>query len=124
MNMYYTKEHEWIKFVNDYVEIGVTPYAQEQLGDIVFVELPAKNKTVFEGDLLVVIESVKAAGEVKSPISGVVVMANEMLDDRAQLVNEDPITMGWLVRIRPNDPPDTSQWMSAADYEKFVSALG
>ncbi len=99
-DLLYTKSHEWIRVEGDSVVIGITHYAQDQLGEVVFVELPAVGDTVEAGEEMGTLESVKAVSEMLSPLSGEVIEANEALDDSPDLVNQSPFDKGWLVKIK------------------------
>jgi glycine cleavage system H protein len=115
----YTKTHEWVQIKDGESTIGITQYAQEQLGDIVFVELPAAGKLVVKGGVLGNIESVKAVSEVFAPVDGEVIAANGELDGHPELVNQDPYGKGWLVRLKAAGAPEGL--MDAAAYEQFVA---
>src|SRR5439155_18567449 len=117
----YTKEHEWVRVQGDEGTVGITDYAQDQLGDIVFVELPAAGAGVSYMQKLGEIESVKAVSELFSPVSGEVLEANAALADKPQLVNESPYGEGWMLRIRLSDPSELDKLLSAADYEEFLA---
>ena len=121
-SIYYTKEHEWISVEGDVGTIGITDHAQEQLGDIVFVELPETGKTVSKGEEACVVESVKAASEVYAPISGEVVAVNEALAENAALVNEDPEGKAWFMKIRLSDKGELDGLMDRAAYDAFVQS--
>lgn len=118
--LYYTKEHEWARVDGARVYVGITDYAQKQLKDIVFVELPKIGARVKMGAPLCVVESVKATSDVFSPVSGEVVDANRGLDGNAQLINEDPYGKGWMAIVKLSDPSELKKLMSAAEYAKFV----
>ncbi len=123
MSRYFTDEHEWIDVEGEIATVGITDYAQEQLGDIVFVELPAEGANFDKGDDAAVVESVKAASDVYAPISGEVVEANGALEDEPALVNSDPEEDGWFFKIRVADPSELEGLMNEAAYKKFVAAL-
>ena len=120
--IYYTKEHEWIMVEGDVGTIGITDHAQEQLGDIVFVELPEPGLEVEQGDEACVVESVKAASEVYAPISGEVVEANEALGDNAALVNESAESAAWFIKIKMFNTDELEDLMDKAAYEAFVES--
>lgn len=120
----YTKEHEYVRVDGDVGVIGITDYAQAQLGDIVFVELPAAGKYVAKGEELAVIESVKAASEVYAPISGEVVEVNAELAEVPAGVNEDALGKGWLLKLRMTKPEELGELMDRAAYDSFVEGLG
>ncbi|MFT4582497.1 MAG: glycine cleavage system H protein [Gammaproteobacteria bacterium] len=117
----YNEAHVWAS-IDDYgtVLIGVSEYAQEQLGDIVYVELPEVGQDVSAGDEIAVIESVKTTSEIAAPVTGTIYMINEDLAERPELINESPLEEGWLFRIEPGDIDEQSELMSEADYTRFV----
>jgi glycine cleavage system H protein len=119
----FTKEHEWIRIEGDVAVIGITDYAQGQLGDIVHVELPAVGKKVKKGDEAAVVESVKAASELYAPISGEVVAANEALGGNPALVNSSPDGDGWFVKIKPADKGELKDLMDEAAYKTYIAGL-
>lgn len=121
--MQFTKEHEWVMIEGDIATIGISDYAQEQLGDVVFVELPTVGSAVKRGDETCVIESVKAAGEVKSPVSGEITEINEELNDEPGLVNTDATGAGWFYKIRMSDAGEADDLMAEADYNTLVETL-
>jgi glycine cleavage system H protein len=123
MSRYFTDEHEWIEVEGEIATIGITDYAQEQLGDIVFVELPDEGATFDKGDDAAVVESVKAASDVYAPISGEVIEANSALEDEPALVNSDPEEDGWFFKLRIADASELEGLMDEAGYKKFVAAL-
>lgn len=116
----YTAEHEWARLEKGIVTIGVTSYATDQLGDVVFVEMPAPGAKLEAMKAFGVIEAVKTVGDLFAPVSGEVVERNDALSDNPALVNQDPFGAGWIVRIRPSDPGEHARLMSSADYEKHV----
>lgn len=120
---HYTKDHEYARVEGDTATIGVSDYAQGQLGDIVFVDLPAPGKHIEKGKELAVIESVKAASDVFSPLSGEVIEVNADLGGAPALVNEDPLGKGWLVKLRLSKPDEATGLMDEAAYEAFVKSL-
>ncbi len=119
----YTKDHEWIVLEGEVATFGITTYAQEQLGDVVFVELPDAGKTLAKGGEAAVVESVKAASEVYAPLDGEVIEANAKLSDDPGLVNLEPETGGWFVKMKVAAGVDTSDLMEEAAYEAFVQTL-
>lgn len=121
--MRFTKDHEWVDLVGDTATIGITAYAAEQLGDVVFVELPAAGKTVKAGEALAVVESVKAASDVYAPISGAVTAANSELADNPQTVNDAPEAGGWFVKIKISDPKQVEALMDIHAYNAFLGTL-
>ncbi len=120
----YTQEHEWLRVEADgSVTVGITDYAQEQLGDIVFVELPSIGSRLDEGANLVVIESVKAVGEVKLGLGGAVLAVNERLADEPELVNRSPLADGWLLRVELDDASLLDGLMDANAYQAYIAEL-
>ncbi|EKF49084.1 glycine cleavage system protein H [Thermosipho africanus H17ap60334] len=117
----FTKTHEWVD-ENGYV--GITSHAQEELGDIVYVDLPEVGKEVKKGDVLLSIESVKAASDVYAPISGKIVEVNSELDARPELVNEDAEGEGWLVKIEISNPSELDELMTEEEYKEFLNSEG
>ena len=121
-NLKYAKTDEWVKLEGNMATIGISDYAQDQLSDIVFIEFNKdKGESVKKNDILATIESVKAAGDVNSPISGKVLEINENLVDHPEFLNEDPYEKAWMIKIEVNDTTDIDQLLSAADYEKFCA---
>lgn len=116
----YTKEHEWVRVDGDAGTIGITDYAQDQLGDIVFVELPEVGKQVTYMQKFGEIESVKAVSELFAPVSGEVIEGNDALNDNPQWVNDDPYGDGWMLRIRLSNVGELDALLSADEYERFV----
>ena len=123
MSRYFTEEHEWIDVEGEIATVGITEYAQEQLGDIVFVELPAEGAKFDKGDDAAVVESVKAASDVYAPSSGEVVEANGALEDEPALVNSDPEEDGWFFKLRITDSSEFEGLMNEAAYRKFIDGL-
>ena len=113
----YTKSHEWVRVEDEVVTVGITDHAQEELGDVVFVELPEEGDSLSAGDTLGTIESVKAVSDLYAPVGGEVVEVNGALEDTPENVNEDPYGEGWLVKIRTSEEGDL---LSAEEYEKVV----
>src|SRR4029450_5132 len=120
----YTKEHEWAKLEADKARVGITAFAQEQLGDVVFVELPKVGAKVPAMKTFGVVESVKAVSDLFAPLSGEVVEANTELTKKPETVNSDPYGQGWMIVIKLANPKATAGLMSAADYEKLVAVAG
>lgn len=118
----YTKDHEWVRVDGNTASIGITDHAQKELGDIVFVELPAVGTHVAAKESLGTVESVKAVADVFSPVSGEVVAVNPKIQRSPELVNTDPHGEGWLVRLRLKDRSETDPLMSAEDYEAYVAS--
>jgi glycine cleavage system H protein len=119
----YSKEHEWLKLDGDEASIGITDYAQEQLGDIVYVDVPEAGTTLTQFEKLGEIESVKAVSELFSPASGEVTAANEAVVEKPELVNSDPYGEGWLIRIKTADSSQYGALLSAVEYDAFVQGL-
>jgi glycine cleavage system H protein len=122
--MKFSEEHEWIRLDGDIATVGITDYAQAQLGDVVYVELPQIGKQVKQGDDMAVVESVKAASEVYAPLSGEVCEVNETLADAPDAVNADALGAGWFVKIKLGDPSELDKLMDEAAYAAFTAGLG
>ena len=120
---YYTRDHEYLIVDGDVAVVGITDYAQEQLGDVVFVELPDIGKTVVRGGEAAVVESVKAASDVYAPVSGVVTEANGELGDAPETVNAVPEAGGWFAKVKISDPAEIETLMDRAAYEAFLETL-
>lgn len=121
----YTKSHEWVRELPDgSVEVGITDHAQDALGELVFVEVPAEGRTVQAGEACAVVESVKAASDVYSPIAGTITAGNPRLASEPELVNQDPYGAGWLMRLTPSNRDELQNLMSAADYEAQLAEGG
>lgn len=123
MPRFYTEDHEWIDVDGDAGTVGITDYAQGQLGDITFVELPAAGTTLKKGDAPCVVDSVKAASDVYAPVSGTVTESNDALEGEPELVNTDPERGGWLFRLTLSDPGELSGLMDRPAYDAFVAGL-
>ena len=115
----YTKDHEWIRVEGDVGIVGITPYAQEQLGDVVFVELPEVGRKAEQGKEIAVVESVKAASEIFAPVSGEVVESNKALPEQPATVNSDPLGAGWFFKLRLADKGQIDKLMDEAAYKAF-----
>jgi glycine cleavage system H protein len=120
----YSKEHEWVRVDGELAVLGVTEFAQSELGEVVFVELPEPGQVFDSGDELGTIESVKAVAEVYTPVAGEVVEVNDAVVDDPELVNEDPHHEGWLVKLRFSSASDLKELMNAEQYEEFVKSGG
>ena len=118
----YDKEHEWVRIEGEMATIGITHFAQDQLGEVVYVDLPAVGDTVTAGDTFGEIESVKSVSELFSPVSGEVVNVNDELDAAPEAINEDPYASGWMIEVKMSDPSEAGGLMSSADYEAFVES--
>lgn len=116
----YSKEHEWVRVEGDVATVGITQFAQDQLGDVVFVELPAQGSAVRQFASLGVVESVKAASDVYAPVSGEVVERNAKVIERPELVNQEPYADGWLVKVRLTDRGELSRLLSSTDYRAHI----
>ncbi|RDE05549.1 glycine cleavage system protein GcvH [Sphingomonas aracearum] len=123
MSRYFTEDHEWIDVDGDIGTVGISEYAQSQLGDIVFVDVPEDGKELTKGDEAAVVESVKAASDVYAPASGTVLEGNPALSDTPELVNEDPEGDGWFFKITLSDPSELEELMDESAYATFVSKL-
>lgn len=123
MSRYFTEDHEWIDVDGDVATVGISEYAQEQLGDIVFVDVPEEGKELAKGDEAATVESVKAASDVYTPASGTVIEGNADLSDNPGLVNEDPEGEGWFFRLTLSDPSELEELMTESAYASFVSKL-
>ena len=124
MSKKFTKDHEWIDVEGDVARIGITNYAQEQLGDVVFVELPEAGRQLQQGNDAAVVESVKAASEVYAPVSGEIVEPNTKLEDDPALVNKDPTESGWFFTMKVSNPDELNDLMDEAAYADYVKELG
>jgi len=116
----YTKEHEWANFKDNEVIIGITDYAQSQLGDIIFIEFPEIGEEVNAGDSFGEVEAVKTVSELYAPVTGTVVEVNEILEDSADLVNSDPYGDGWLIKLKPTNLNEKDDLMKSAVYEELI----
>ena len=119
-DLHYTEDHEWIRVEGDTGVVGITQFAQEQLGDIVFVELPEAGETLSAGDTSGSIESVKAVSDIFCPIGGEIIEVNEALDGTPEIVNTDPYGDGWIFKIKFSDPGDLEDLMNVAAYQAFL----
>lgn len=122
-NLRFTKDHEWISVDGDVGTIGISNYAQTQLGDVVFVELPERGRELTKGQQAAVVESVKAASEVYAPVSGEVIDTNAELEAMPANVNEDAQGKGWFMKVRVSDASEISDLMSEADYQAYLETL-
>eukprot|EP01037_Dinobryon_pediforme_P043052 gene43052-53820_t len=123
MSRYFTEDHEWVDVDGDIGTVGISEYAQSQLGDIVFVDVPEEGKALTKGDEAAVVESVKAASDVYSPVSGTVIEGNPALADTPGLVNEEPEGDGWFFKLTLSDPDELSGLMDEIAYAAFVEKL-
>ncbi|MCK8456461.1 glycine cleavage system protein GcvH [Sphingomonas faeni] len=123
MSRYFTQDHEWVDVDGDVGTVGISEYAQSQLGDVVFVDVPEAGKTLSKGDEAAVVESVKAASDVYSPVSGTVIEGNAALTDDSSLVNSDAEAAGWFFKLTLSDPSELDSLMDEAAYAAFVEGL-
>ena len=119
-HLFYTKEHEWANFKDNEVIIGITDYAQSQLGDIIFIEFPEIGDEVNAGDSFGEVEAVKTVSELYAPVTGTVIEVNENLEDSADLVNSDPYGDGWLIKIKPTNLNEKDDLMKSAAYKELI----
>lgn len=120
-NLRYTDEHVWVKVEGDHARVGVTDFAQSELGDIVFIELPEKGTFIEADEPFGSVESVKTVSELYAPVSGKVLEVNKELDDRPELVNESPFDKAWMIVVEPTEMSEVEKLMSAEEYKKIVS---
>ena len=123
MSLYFTREHEWVRLDGDTATVGITDHAQEALGDIVFTEVPAAGKQLSKGQEAAVVESVKAASDVYSPVSGEVVEGNQAVVDDPALVNSDPEGLGWFFKVKLSDSGELDGLMDEGSYREWVKTL-
>jgi glycine cleavage system H protein len=123
MTLYFTREHEWVRVEGDTATIGISNHAQEQLGDIVFAEVPEAGRRVSKGQEAAVVESVKAASDVYAPVSGEVVEGNQAVADDPALVNSDPEGQGWFFKLRLDNPGELDGLMDEASYRDWIKTL-
>jgi glycine cleavage system H protein len=121
--LYYTKEHIWVKIENDVATIGITDYAQSQLGDVVFIELPEVEREVESGEVIATAESIKAVSEIYSPLTGKIISINEDLANEPSLLNSDPYGDGWICDIQMKDLTEIEDLMTADDYRAYLEAI-
>jgi len=119
----YTKDHEWVGIEGDIATVGITDYAQEQLGELVFVELPVIDKEVHAHDEIAIVESSKAASDVYSPVTGKVIKVNQELEARPELINEDCYKKGWIAKLQLTDPKAHEELMDTEQYKQYVAGL-
>lgn len=121
-NLRYTKSHEWIRQEGDTVVVGITDHAQQELTDIVHVELPKLDTTITAGQACAVVESVKAASDIYSPVSGEIIATNDQLSNQPELLNRDPYGQGWIFKVKLRDPAELDELLSADDYRMHIGA--
>jgi len=119
----FTKEHEWVKMEEGIAIIGITDYAQKELGDVVYVELPAIGENVNKGDACSNIESVKAVSDIYAPVSGEIVEVNESLEDKPELVNHEPYGNGWIIKVKIDDSDELDELMDKEQYEEYLKGI-
>ena len=120
-NYKYTEEHEWVSVEDNVATVGITDYAQGELGDVVFVELPQVNTSLTQMDAFGTIEAVKAVSDLFAPVSGLVLEINEVLVDSPETINKDPYGEGWMIKIQMSDPSEINNLLSAEDYKSKIS---
>ena len=120
-SLLYTNDHEWIKIEENQAIIGITDFAQSELGDIVFIEFPDEGDTFQKGDTIGTIEAVKTVADLYAPVSGKLLELNLVLDDNTELINSDPFGKGWLIKMELSNPDETSDLLSAVDYGNLIS---
>lgn len=121
-NLYYTKDHEWIKFENDYAVIGITDFAQKELGDIVYLDIHTLNETVEKENVFGTVEAVKTVSDLFIPVTGVVFEINALINNNPELVNKDPYGDGWIIKIKPKNEEDNQDLLSVKAYKKLIGA--
>ncbi|MDF2524533.1 MAG: Glycine cleavage system protein [Clostridiales bacterium] len=120
----YSRDHEWVKIEGNHATVGITDYAQSQLGDVVFVEVPIADTSVVVGTGFSVVESVKAVSDIYAPVGGKIVKINDTLTDTPEIMNEDPYGAGWIAVIKIADSTDLDNLLSSQEYEKFITEEG
>jgi glycine cleavage system H protein len=121
-DLHYSKDHEWVRVEGNIAVVGITDYAQDSLGDVVYVELPKVGDEFAANESFGSVESVKAVSEVFSPVSGEIVGINETLNDEPEKVNQDPYGQGWMIRVQRSNPGEVDSLLTAAEYEDFTKA--
>jgi glycine cleavage system H protein len=121
-NLHYSKDHEWVRVEGDLAVIGITDHAQEQLGDVVYVELPKAGEEFAANESFGSVESVKAVSEIFTPVSGEVAEVNDSLNDEPEKVNQDPYNNGWMIKMKMKSPGEVDSLLTAAEYEDFTKA--
>lgn len=119
-NLFYTKEHEWVNLKDNKAVIGITDYAQGQLGDVIFIEFPKVGQEVNAGDVFGEVEAVKTVSELYAPVSGTIIELNEELENSPDLVNNDPYGDGWIIKISPKNPDERDELMNFLSYEELI----
>lgn len=121
-HLFYTKDHEWISFDSDHATIGITDFAQKELGDIVYLDITTLNETVAKENVFGTVEAVKTVSDLFMPMTGTVVEVNAMINDNPELVNKEPYHNGWIIKINVMDPSEKSELLSAEAYKKLIGA--
>jgi len=116
----YTSEHEWVRIEGDEIVVGVTDFAQSELGDVVFLEIETEGETLAQGDTFGTIEAVKTVSDLYMPVGGEILVVNSALEDSPELINSDPFVEGWMIRIRMSDPTQLDDLLSAEEYGKLI----
>ena len=116
----YTEDHEWIQLKDDIITVGITDFAQSELGDIIFVEFPDLNSEVIAKDSVGTLEAVKTVADIYSPVSGTIIALNEELEDNPELINEDPYNKGWILKIKINDKNDYNSLLTNDEYQNLI----
>lgn len=119
-HLFYTKEHEWADIKDNEIVIGITDYAQGQLGDVIFIEFPKVGQEMNAGDVFGEVEAVKTVSELYAPVSGTITEVNEKLENNPDLVNKDPYGDGWLIKVTPKNPDERDKLMNSISYDEFV----
>ncbi|MBH49652.1 MAG: glycine cleavage system protein H [Candidatus Marinimicrobia bacterium] len=119
-NLNYTKDHEWVQIKDGIATVGVTDFAQSELGDIVFIEFPGKNESFQKGDSMVTIEAVKTVADLYAPISGKVIEFNYELEENAEIINSDPFGKGWIIKLEISDSSEAKKLLTADEYENMI----
>ena len=117
----YTEEHEWVKVEGDIAIVGITDFAQNELSDIVYVELPEVGKNIKKGDVIATVEAVKTVADVYSPVSGEIIEVNEKLKDEPSIINNDPYGEGWMIKVKLSNPTEVDDLMNADQYKEKIS---
>jgi glycine cleavage system H protein len=119
----FTKEHEWIKIIDNLATIGISEFAQKQLGDIVSIELPKNGSTFIRMQTMAIVDSVKASSDIYAPISGEIIEVNENLVEKPEIINQSPYDLGWIVKIKPSDMKEIESLMTNEEYDKYVGEI-
>ncbi len=122
-DLYYSKEHVWLRIIGGRGKIGITDYAQQELGEIIFLSLPEENSLIEQGDVFGTVESSKTVADLYAPVSGEIVSVNKDLEEEPTLINDDPYGNGWLVTVEIDEPSQIDDLLNSADYERFLEVL-